>query len=465
VDKIHQLIAGAKSVALCTEKIEDNDLANSIIALTKFLQNSGKAVGVILKEIPGDDIMAIFDARQVVYTDNATPLRYVVSINYGKSAIEKVLHDVDEVEKKVKFYIVPAGKKFDFEDVEYSQEGNDYDLTITVGIKSFQQMGKIYENADYLFRDNKVISIARGVDSLGDELIAVGDHTNYSVVVRNLIGEQMDEEIREILVEAFTQDLEILEGGVDNSKLKELFDTAGDKFDINEVLQKNYFSKSYKNLDLQIKLMTNIRVDKEARAIWSIVSNDDMKFAGVDRKSLDTKGRILFNISSDFDIAIAAYEVERTLFKVVVESNNPAKYSAQNLAGVFEGRGNDRHATFVMKDTPRKDFEKNLFIVLDNLYGIKIEVDGHRETAKSAPKAEVYGKYVPVESTEIPLETVVNGNNAEEIGQESLDIEELPLTEPVVNGKNIPVNSTSDLSAVDNTQKVQKRSEYDDLLD
>lgn len=465
MENINQLIGNSKSVAICTDKIADMDLANAIIALTKFLQNSGKAVGIIVKENPEAEIKELFEKRGVVYTNSATPLRYVVSIDYGKSGIEKVLHDVDEAESKVKFYIIPSGKKFDFEDVEYSQEGNDYDLTLTIGIGSFQQMGKIYESADYLFKQNKVISIAKDIDSLGDEFLLVGHNSTYSAVARDIIGERVDDEIREVLVDSLIQDLDLLEGGVDNEKLKILFDTAGASFDINEVLQRTYFSKTYKNLDLQIKLMTNIRVDKSARVLWSVVTIDDLKFAGVTRNTLDTKGRILFNISGDFDLAIAAYEVERTLFKIVVESNNPKKYSAANLAGVFEGRGNDRHASFVVKDTPRKDLEKNLFIVLENLYGIRISLDGAIEKDNSKNKAPEYGNFKPKDMTiashKDNAAVITDGEIVEDLHQNS----ELPLTEPVVNDKTVGVNFKVENSTLDNTQKGKDQSEFDDLLD
>jgi len=437
-----ELIKKSQNIAICVDRQNDltDDLLFSVIALTKYLQNEGKAVGVIMSKEPKKEIQDIFRKYDVVYTTEASPLRYVISIDYGKSQIEKVLHDVDEDNNKVLFYIEPSSKDFDFDNVKYSQEGNNYDLTITVGLDNPKQMGEVYEIASYLFKDNTVISFSENINTFGDENHYV--KSKYITKVKELIGETTDDEIKELLLSGLVDELKLLEGGVNQEKIKELSEIIANGYDFNELLQQTYFSKSYKNLDLQIKIMANIHVDKKARVIWSCVSKDELDFVGIDRKTLDTKGRIIFNMSSDFDIALSAYEVEQHLIKVVVESNNPKKYSAETIAGVFEGKGNDRHAVFVMRDTPVKDFEKNVFMILENLYQLDVTREGKISEISTMSDSARYAGIAQFD--------------------DKIDI---PLTKPLVNDKNNAVNAVNEKPVVIEAEEVVEENPYADLFD
>lgn len=464
MERVNSLIQKAENIAICTQAITDEDIANSIIALTKHLQNKGKAVGIIISKEPDADVVKLFKDYDVVYTTSASPLRYVVSIDYGKSKVEKVLHEVDEENNKVMFYIEPTGKDFDFDNVEYSQEGNSYDLTITIAIDSFQRMGEVYKIADYLFKENEVISIARGDKTLGDEFIPVSG--NYTRTIKKVIGKTDDKDINELLSHALLEDIDIFEGNLKAESLEEIAEYTREGLDFSDLLVDKYYSKSYSNLDLQIKMMSNIRVDREARIIWSIVDRDDLKFAGVNRKSLDTKGRIMFNISSDFDLAFAAYEVESQLLKVVVESNDPEVYSAVDIASEFKGRGTDRHATFVMKDTPRKDFEKRLFELLKKFYLINVN---SADVEFDTPQA----------NENIQKDTPIDTGTSDSLHYDGIvdipESTEIPLTQPIINGKNSGTFSDSinpvviDSEEHDNTSETSKNTseidEYEDLLD
>ena len=180
MDKSLELFKNSTNVAICIKGDANEDLMLSAIALTKYLQNEGKAVGVLVSSKPSQEINKLFKKYDVVYTRSAEPKRYVVSINYGDAGIEKVLHDVDEENNKVVFYIEPTTKDFSFDNVEYSEEGSNYDLTVTLGLKSYQEMGKIYSAAGYLFEDNSVVSITHRSDSLGEEVIKVNKGTTYA---------------------------------------------------------------------------------------------------------------------------------------------------------------------------------------------------------------------------------------------------------------------------------------------
>ncbi len=154
--------------------------------------------------------------------------------------------------------------------------------------------------------------------------------------------------------------------------LNEASDLLRSGADWSQALRDAYYDKSYVNLDLQIKLMHNLMVDRENKVIWSKVSSDQVKFTGVDETNFDPNGRIIFNISSDFDLAFAVYELKKDTLEVIVESNNPGKFSAESIAGVFGGEGDERHAHFTADNMPVSDFENKIFLVLHDMYGVNV---------------------------------------------------------------------------------------------
>lgn len=442
--RVRDLIQPVSSVAVALSSIEERDMAYAVIALTKYLQEIGKAVGVIISNPLSPEMDSLFKEHGVVYTNEAAPLRYVVSVDYGESGIDKVLHDIDKDSQKVKFYIVPSSGEFDFDDVKFDKEGSNYDLTMTLGVKSFSEMGDIYEKADHLFKENDVISfVDQDVESLGDETVQLRPGQSYSGLIRALVGHEMTDEIRELLIVGLVDDIKLLEGGADTEALGDLHEASKSGVDINDLIKRRYFSKTYKNVDLQIKLMHNLRLDRVAKVIWSIVSREDMDFAGVDKSTLDTKGRIIFNLSSEFDIAFAAYELERGLIKVVVESNN-SKYSASKIAGVYKGRGNDQHAAFILRDINRSEFEKTISTLLKDLYDVTLRSEA--------------GDLIP-ESSPIPAEvSEMSGTEIEYYDGMTTEEPIEPLTNPLHNDKNM-----SDVA--DGPIGLETGNDEDDLLD
>jgi hypothetical protein len=146
----------------------------------------------------------------------------------------------------------------------------------------------------------------------------------------------------------------------------------GQGADFNKLISDNYFSKSQPNLDLQIELMKSVKRDGDAKVIWSVVDNQALQKVGVTASNLDVRGRIPFNISSDFDLAFAVYEIDKGTLRVVIESNNTDKYSASVIAGVFDGEGGEAHAEATVKGFSASDFESRVFPILKDLYGLQI---------------------------------------------------------------------------------------------
>ncbi len=370
IEDIRTKFDKSKKIAICIPEDADKETVLASIILCKFIKEGKKEVTLLHSSL-NKEFKDIYEKADVLVQSTAKPISYVVSIDYGKSNIESITYDRKDDENTLYFYITPTSGDFDFKNIDFSTEGNIYDLIITIGVSSFKDIGQIYEDNKDLFTKTDVISIVKGDEKLGDKTYSVNSDTSLIYGIRQFIGGQISKKLINDVLESIIEIEPVLEGDTRKHFFYELNELTENGVDFTESLKKKYYSKSYPNLDLQIKLVHNIQVDKENRIIWAKVNHEDVKFCGVNKDNLDMTGRIIFNISKDFDLAFAVYEIEKDTLEVLIESNSK-KYSAEKVSGVFNGKGDERHARFSINNLNLKDFEKNVFTVLNDIYGLNI---------------------------------------------------------------------------------------------
>jgi hypothetical protein len=375
VDNFGQLVSSSSRVLVYVDILNSFDKTSAIIGLLRFLRKAEKKADLLLEKDPGKDLGNLLKKHEIAYIKQIKPQNYTITINYGDTGIDKVIWDKDEQNKKLVFQIAPGDDGFSFDNVEFSEGGLKYDLTITVGPTDLKALKAFEGDQEYLIRENKVVAIARGKEKIGDVYVGLDNEGSFSEAVYDLlqsVGADFDKETVEILLNGTINHRKILEGNASSNSWNLISSMIGQGADFNKLISDEYFSKSQQNLDLQIELMTNVKRDEKARVIWSVVSSDKLKNAGITEQNLDVRGRIPFNISSDFDLAFAAYEIGKEKLRVVIESNNTSKYSASVIAGVFEGGGGEAHAECVMKGFSASDFEVKFFPILRDLYSLEI---------------------------------------------------------------------------------------------
>lgn len=364
----------ASNIAICTDEISSKELSLAIAALYLHLESMGKGVSLILKDTPREGIQEVLDINKIDGRSDVKSQDYTVSINYGDSGIERVTYDTDEKSGKIIFHIIPKEGDFNFDNVEFNDGGDKYDLTITFNLNEFRDMGDLYEENDYLFKENRVVTF--GKTDIGDINVVLDQGQSYSEAVHLVLrefGEDIEPKSLDLLMEAMLTRAKILEGNAAPNSVRAINRIIEDGGDLYKGLRKQYYSKDFANMQLQIKLMQNVKVNREKRVAWSVLTIDDLEGNNVDKKNLDVRGRIPFNVSDEFDVVLAAYEIEKNRVKIVIESNNPEVYSAKELAGVFGGKGGRSHSTCIANEMSANTFEDQLFDVINDLWGINLE--------------------------------------------------------------------------------------------
>lgn len=358
----------ASKILVISNNILTLEKAYALVSLNKALQSNGKEVDVLLLKTPSGKLQAYLDRYDFTYITEVKPRFYELWVNYGKAGIEKVTYDIDERDEKLKFQITPGEGKFSFDDVEFREGGSEYDFTITFGVKEFKKLGKLYEDNEYLFKKNFVLSFVKDRKEIGDRCINLERDDAYSEAVYNFLKAsniELEKDIVEMLLNGTINHRKVLEGNADKGSWEVISSMASSGADVNKVVEDVYYSKSEAEVKLQIKLSQNVQM--RDRVIWSYVSQEELNEVGIKDGRFDVTGRIPFNISKDFDFAVAMYQISNEKVRCIIESNFPSRMTASSIVGVWGGKGGESHGECVIKGAGIEVFDKEIMPALKDL--------------------------------------------------------------------------------------------------
>ncbi len=357
----------ANSVIIFSPSIDTVDKAISIVTLARICKKKKKSVQVLCPKTLKASIGKIFKNEEVDIVTAPTTKDYIVSVDYSVGNIDKVICKRDERAKKLNFIITPKDEEFNFDNVELISGGSSFDLVFSFGLENLNSVNEEYQK---IFENAKVISITKKETDIGKYKFLLNDYKSYSEFIYEFakaFSESLSEEDLTLLLQGVISKYKLLENGNDDGWL------IANKFikygaDFNQALRDLYYSKDYENFELQRKVLENIRVDRKNKVAWSKVA----LMMDVDSSNLDIKGRILFNVCEEFDIAFVLYHLDKENIKVVFESNNPQKYPALELAEAFSGHGTNSRVVFSNGSLSAEDFEEKLFTQIYSLFDIKV---------------------------------------------------------------------------------------------
>jgi len=380
-EKIIQQIVKHESILIVADEVSSKDKALAIISLNDLFSRHNKKSDIVIVNRPSILIDKIFTDNEVRYADQIEPIKYVVRIDYSKTPIEKVSYDTNEKDGKISFYIIPKGKNFDFDNVEYNQVGSDYSLVLFFGqdidISRIDKENRSLNRAKIIKFDRQITSQQSPQSNSQNisEIVNLKGNESYCSVITD-ISEQFDTKLDQSnaqrLLDGHLSYIGLLEGGVrfdaDNIDVIKYLVSSGAV--MVDAINNAYFAKNNQNMNIQKKLMHNVKYNTDGGVLWSVITNQEIIAENLDKDLIDTNGRIIFAISQDYPLNIAGYEIEPNNIKVIVQSNNIEKYSALKIAEAFGGKGNPHCASFTMQNIQPIDFENVLFAVLSQLYGI-----------------------------------------------------------------------------------------------
>ena len=150
-------IQDAKSVGLLVSEGASAEAVAAAMALYHLLSLTCKAARVV-PIVPGK---IPHGARglpsSTAIKQSLGPKNLVVTLDTNKTPVEKVSYRSEG--EKFQLVIHPVSRSFEVENIEYSYEGLDFDLLITLGVKKLSDLGEIYEKNRAEFSKSVIINM------------------------------------------------------------------------------------------------------------------------------------------------------------------------------------------------------------------------------------------------------------------------------------------------------------------
>jgi len=148
-------IQDAKNIGLLVGNSASTDAISAAMALYHLLTGKGgKITPIVPGKIP-NEARSLPASTEI--KDNFGPKNLVVTLNTNQTPIEKVSYKAEG--DKFKLVIHPLERAFEVENVEYSYEGLNFDLLITLGVKKLSDLGDLYEKNRAEFSKNVIINL------------------------------------------------------------------------------------------------------------------------------------------------------------------------------------------------------------------------------------------------------------------------------------------------------------------
>ena len=172
-------IRDAKSVGLLVSEGANADAVAAAMALYHLLSLTCKTERVV-PIVPGK---ISHEARglpsSAAIKQDLGPKNLVVTLDTNTTPVEKVSYRSEG--DKFQLVIHPVNRSFEVENIEYSYEGLDFDLLITLGVGKLKDLGEIYKKNRAEFSKSTIINVDVSAQNENYGQINIVDPTKSSV--------------------------------------------------------------------------------------------------------------------------------------------------------------------------------------------------------------------------------------------------------------------------------------------
>jgi nanoRNase/pAp phosphatase (c-di-AMP/oligoRNAs hydrolase) len=386
---LKDLIEKSKSVLLVFPHIINSDVCASLGLTYKLLKEKfGKEVEIVSqRSIPtrfheilkksGIDIASI--------GNEVKPISYVIRVNDTEETL-----DIQYKNEKGKLDIIltPENQSIDFNKVSFVNQGGLYDLVVTFNIARLEDLGKIYTNSKKLFKKYQIVSISNQLDQENfAKLKIVNDKTSTSSeLLYNLyadLGIQLENIDAEIVAHGIIGSTYGLHQ-VTTPQTYEIISELANKYkvDLAKIVNTYFYSQDKVGLKFRERLLENVKIDENAKLIYSSLTSSDFRELHLTAKDIDGIDYLPFNICKDYDIAFLAYE-DNAKTTILVHANDPKK-NLNSLVRQFNGTGSKLHGIINFD----KDLQTAINTVL-NALGAKSSASINTQKSEEIKKQEV----------------------------------------------------------------------------
>ncbi|MGL5830871.1 MAG: DHH family phosphoesterase [Candidatus Altimarinota bacterium] len=368
---IINMIESSQNILIMPSTPVDGDSIGSSLALYLGLKKLGKPVTVVCAD-PIPEVYQFLPMMNAI-TDEFTPNPdFIVTLDTANSEIDSIQSHLEN--NKVNIIITAKKGRFSANNVSFSHGPNKYDLLITVDTASLQQLGRFYFDNVPLFTEIPVINIDHHASNERFGRINHVDIMSSSTteMIQSIL-EELEEKHSKELIDAEVATL-LMAGIITDTGSFQHSNTTPRSFSNaaklirrgarqQEIIQHVYKTKHLSTLRLWGRVLSNIKVEKPYRFLWSVITKKDFMETA---SKADETGNIIDELMSnapDTDIVLLLKEKEGNVLSGSVRVLND-QVDASEIAAHFGGGGHTKAAGFKVKDS---DFEKAGPVIIEHI--------------------------------------------------------------------------------------------------
>lgn len=345
-------IKKAKKILAITHISPDGDALGSLLALSIVLKKLGKDVTFVCPDIVPLLWKFLPSSKEVSSSFN-TIKDLIITLDTQTTQVAKLSYKKDETEKKLNIIITPEKGGFEQKDISFSSGGFGFDLIIILDSPDFDRLDALYNQARDLFYETVTINIDHH---------AAND--NYGKINWVELTATSTAEILVALFEALGRDSNLIDADVATCLLCGIITDTGSFRNTNttpksltvaaqlvaaggrqqEIIQAIYKTRSLSTLKLWGRVLSNLKEEKEAKFIYSVLSKADFTETGA--VETESSGVIdeLLKTAPEIDFALLLVEKNNGLHGSLRAVRKSFDVSA--VAGLFAGGGHPQAAAF-----------------------------------------------------------------------------------------------------------------------
>ncbi len=413
--QIIELIKRSRSILIMPSIPVDGDSLGSALALYLLLKKLGKPVTVVCAD-PIPESFQFLPTTKIISHEFAAARDFIVTLDCKKAKLKSIRTRLEH--DKVNIIITAKKGQFSQEDVSFEHGPSRYDLIITVDTGDLEQLGRFYEDNTGLFAKIPLINIDHHasnnyfgklnlVDVMGSattEIIVPLVHDFEEDAGKKL----MDEDIATLLLAGIITDT----GSFQNANTTPRSFASAAQLIKNgarqqEIIQHVFKTKHLSTLRLWGRILTNIRIDKRHRFVWSTISRRDFQETG--SRDDETGGIIdeLLTNAPGTEIVLLLKERSDGIISGSVRTTTPSVDSSA-IAEMFGGGGHTQAAGFKIPGSDLAGTEQMVVGKIREYQSIRLNLtdENQEENEKtesgvktSVRKPEEVAKEIPVAET------------------------------------------------------------------
>ncbi len=355
--QIIDLIERSANILVMPSSPPDGDSLGSAVALYLTLTKLGKKVTVVCAD-PVPEVLQFLPMINTVQSELSVSPDFIITLDCEDAELGSIQSQVED--SKVNIILTAKKGQFSAENVSFQNGDSKYDLIITVDTAATQQLGRFYEDNVKLFTDLPVINIDHHPSNEEFGRINYVDimASATTEIVMGLIEEMeevtekslFDEEVATLLLAGIITDTGSFQHS--NTSPRSFANAAklikrGARQQ--EIIQHVYKTKHLTTLKLWGRVLSNIRIDKPHRFLWSMITKKDLQETG---SNIDETGDIIDELMSnapDIDVVLLLKEKEGNILSGSLRTISET-IDATVIAGLFGGGGHSKAAGFKIPD-------------------------------------------------------------------------------------------------------------------